>query len=315
LIWQDPVPTGTKPSDADIVAYKAKILDAGLSIGQLVKTAWASASTYRKSDHRGGANGARIRLAPQKDWAVNEPEELAKVLGRIDELRGGLSMADAIVLAGTAAVEKAARDAGFAVEVPFTGGRGDATQDWTDVESFAVMEPAADGFRNYLKRKYSVKTEELLLDRAALLGLSGPEMTVLVGGLRVLGANHGGSKNGVLTDRVGQLTNDFFVNLLEMDTVWEVVDTSSDEEFIGYDRGGKQERWHATRTDLIFGSNSQLRATAEVYAEKGHEQKFVRDFVRAWTKVMNADRFDMVHSGKARTANAELASVEPVPAE
>jgi catalase-peroxidase len=293
LIWQDPVPAGSKPSDADVAAFKAKILDAGLSIGQLVKTAWASASTYRKSDHRGGANGARLRLAPQKDWAVNEPEELAKVLAKIDELRGGLSMADAIVLAGTAAVEKAARDAGFAIKVPFAGGRGDATQDWTDVESFDVMEPAADGFRNYLKTKHSVRTEELMLDRAALLGLSGPEMTVLVGGLRVLGANHGGSKHGVLTDRVGQLTNDFFVNLLDMDTVWEVVDTSGDEEFIGSDRGGKQEKWRATRTDLIFGSNSQLRATAEVYAEKGHEEKFVRDFVRAWTKVMNADRFDL----------------------
>ena len=227
LIWQDPVPAGTRPSDADVATFKGKILDAGLSIGQLVKTAWASASTYRKSDHRGGANGARLRLAPQKGWAVNEPEELAKVLGKIDELRGGLSMADAIVLAGTAAVEKAAKDAGFSVAVPFTGGRGDATQDWTDVESFDVMEPAADGFRNYLKTKHSVKTEELLLDRAALLGLSAPEMTVLVGGLRVLGANHGGSKHGVLTDRVGQLTNDFFVNLLDMDTVWEVVETAA----------------------------------------------------------------------------------------
>jgi catalase-peroxidase len=293
LTWQDPVPAGSKPSDADVGAFKSKILDAGLSIGQLVKTAWASASTYRKSDHRGGANGARLRLAPQKDWAVNEPEELSKILAKIDELRGSLSMADAIVLAGTAAVEKAAKDAGFAVEVPFTGGRGDATQDWTDVESFDVMEPTADGFRNYLKTRMSVKTEELLLDRAALLGLSGPEMTVLLGGLRVLGANHKGSKHGVLTDRVGQLTNDFFVNLLDMDTEWDVVDASGDEEFIGYGRGGKQERWHATRTDLIFGSNSQLRATAEVYAEKGHEEKFVRDFVKAWTKVMNADRFDL----------------------
>ena len=293
LIWQDPVPAGTAPGQADVAAFKAKILDAGLSIGQLVKTAWASASTYRKSDHRGGANGARLRLAPQKDWAVNEPEELAKVLARIDELRGSLSMADAIVLAGTAAVEKAAKDGGFAVEVPFTGGRGDATQDWTDVESFEVMEPPADGFRNYLKTKHSVKTEELLLDRAALLSLSAPEMTVLVGGLRVLGANHTASKHGVLTDRVGQLTNDYFVNLFDMDTVWEVVDTSGDEEFIGFVRGGRQERWRATRTDLIFGSNSQLRATAEVYAETGHEEKFVRDFVHAWTKVMNADRFDL----------------------
>ena len=242
LIWQDPVPAGSKPSDADVAAFKSKILDAGFSVGQLVKTAWASASTYRKSDHRGGANGARLRLAPQKDWAVNEPEELAKILARIDELRGSLSMADAIVLAGTAAVEKARRDAGFAIEVPFTGGRGDATQDWTDVESFDVMEPAADGFRNYLKTKHSVKTEELLLDRAALLGLSGPEMTVLLGGLRVLGANYKDAPLGVLTDRKGQLTNDFFVNLLDMDTVWEVVDTSGDEEFIGYDRGGKQEQ-------------------------------------------------------------------------
>ena len=293
LIWQDPVPVGTKPSDADVSAFKGKILDAGLSIGQLVKTAWASASTYRKSDHRGGANGARLRLAPQKDWAVNEPEELSRILAKIEELRGGLSMADAIVLAGTAAVEKAAKDAGFAIEVPFTGGRGDATEDWTDAESFAVMEPAADGFRNYLKTKHSVKTEELLLDRASLLGLSAPEMTVLLGGLRVLGANYKDAPLGALTDRKGQLTNDYFVNLLDMDTVWEVVDTSGDEEFIGSDRGGKREKWRATRTDLIFGSNSQLRATAEVYAEKGHEEKFVRDFVRAWTKVMNADRFDL----------------------
>jgi catalase-peroxidase len=202
-------------------------------------------------------------------------------------------MADAIVLAGTAAVEKAAKDAGYNIEVPFTGGRGDATQDWTDVESFAVMEPAADGFRNYLKTKHSVKTEELLLDRASLLGLSAPEMTVLLGGLRVLGANHKDAPHGVFTSRKGELTNDFFVNLLDNDTFWEVVDESGDEEFIGYDRGGKQEKWRATRTDLIFGSNSQLRATAEVYAEKGNEEKFVRDFVKAWTKVMNADRFDL----------------------
>jgi catalase-peroxidase len=264
-----------------------------LSVGDLVRTAWASASTYRKSDHRGGANGARIRLAPQKDWTVNEPEKLAKVLAKIDELRGEISMADAIVLAGTAAVEKAAKDAGFSVEVPFTGGRGDATQDQTDVESFAVMEPAADGFRNYLKTKHSVKTEELLLDRASLLGLSAPEMAVLLAGLRVLGANYKDSPHGVFTTRKGRLTNDFFVNLLDNDTFWEVVDASGDEEFIGYDRGGKQEKWRATRTDLIFGSNSQLRATAEVYAEKGNEEKFVRDFIKAWTKVMNADRFDL----------------------
>jgi catalase-peroxidase len=293
LIWQDPVPAGTKPSDADVATFKQSILGAGFSVGQLVKTAWASASTYRRSDHRGGANGARIRLDPQRNWAVNEPEELGRVLARIDELRGSLSMADAIVLAGTAAVEKAARDAGFNVEVPFIGGRGDAVQDWTDAESFAVMEPVADGFRNYLKTKHSVKTEELLLDRASLLGLSVPEMTVLLGGLRVLGANYKDAPEGVFTDRKGQLTNDFFVNLLDNGTFWKVVDTSADEEFIGYDRGGNHEKWRATRTDLIFGANSQLRAVAEVYAEKGHEEKFVKDFISAWTKVMNADRFDL----------------------
>jgi catalase-peroxidase len=293
LIWQDPVPEGPMPSDGDVRAFKDKILGAGFSIGQLVKTAWASASTYRRSDHRGGANGARIRLAPQKDWAVNEPEELSRILSKIDELRGPLSMADAIVLAGTAAVEKGARDAGFNVAVPFAGGRGDATAEWTDVESFEYLEPPADGFRNYLKTKHSVRTEELLLDKASLLGLSAPEMTVLVGGLRVLGANYGDAPQGVFTSRKGQLTNDFFVNLLDDDTFWKVVDASGDEEFIGYDRGGGQERWRATRTDLIFGSNSELRAVAEVYAERGVEEKFVRDFIKAWTKVMNADRFDL----------------------
>jgi len=205
-------------------------------------------------------------------------------------------MADAIVLAGTAAVEKAARDAGFDVEVPFTEGRGDAAQDWTDVESFSVLEPAADGFRNYLKTKHSVRTEELLLDKASLLGLSAPEMAVLIGGLRVLGANYKDAPEGVFTNRKGQLTNDFFVNLLDNDTFWKVVDGSGDEEFIGYDRGGDQEKWRATRTDLIFGSNSELRAIAEVYAEQGIEEKFVRDFVHAWTKVMNADRFDLPQS-------------------
>ena len=204
-----------------------------------------------------------------------------------------MSLADAIVLAGSAAVEKAAQDAGFSVEVPFVGGRGDATQDWTDVDSFVWMEPQADGFRNYLKTRQSVKTEELLLDKASLLGLSAPEMTVLVGGLRVLGANTGDIPEGVLTNRKSQLTNDFFVNLLDNETFWDLVDTSSDEEFIGYDRGGRHEKWRATRTDLIFGSNSQLRATAEVYAENGHEEKFVKDFVAAWVKVMNADRFDL----------------------
>ena len=293
LIWQDPVPAGTVPSDADVAAFKSAVLASGLTVSQLVKTAWASASTYRKSDHRGGANGARIALAPQKDWDVNEPAELAKVLDVLNGLRGSMSLADAIVLAGSAAVEKAAKDAGFDVTVPFAGGRGDATQEWTDVESFHWMEPQADGFRNYLKTRQPVKTEELLLDRASLLGLSGPELTVLVGGLRVLGANHGDKPEGVFTNRKGQLTNDFFVNLLDNDTFWELVDSSSDEEFIGYTRGGRVEKWRATRTDLVFGSNSQLRATAEVYAERGNEEKFVRDFVKAWVKVMNADRFDL----------------------
>jgi catalase-peroxidase len=293
LIWQDPVPAGAMPSDTDIGAFKEKVLASGLTVGQLVKTAWASASTYRKSDHRGGANGARIRLAPQKDWAVNEPSKLAVVLDKLEGLRGNLSMADAIVLAGSVAIEKAAKDAGVNVKVPFIGGRGDATQDWTDVESFEPMEPKADGFRNYLATRQSVKTEELLLDRAHLLGLSGPELVVLIGGLRVLGANHDDQPHGAFTTRSGQLTTDFFINLLDMDTFWEVVDTSGDEHFIGYDRVGKHQKWHATRTDLIFGSNSQLRATAEVYAERGHEAKFVRDFVKAWVKVMNADRFDV----------------------
>ena len=293
LIWQDPIPAGSKPAETDISAFKTKILSSGISTSDLIKAAWASASTYRKSDHRGGANGARVRLAPQKDWAVNEPAKLSATLAKIDNLRGSLSMADAIVLAGSAAVEKAAKDAGYDVAVPFTGGRGDATQEWTDAESFDVLEPRADGFRNYLSNKFSVKTEELLIDRASLLGLSAPEMTALVGGLRVLGANHADRPHGVFTNRVGQLTNDFFVNLLDMDTFWEAVEGSQDEEYVGYTRGGRTERWRATRADLVFGSNSQLRAVAEVYAEKGNEQKFVADFVKAWVKVMNADRFDL----------------------
>ncbi len=293
LIWQDPIPAGTAPSEADVSGFKSSIMDSGLTVSELVKTAWASASSYRKSDHRGGANGARVRLAPQKDWTVNDPQDLSKVLAKIDDLRGGLSMADAIVLGGTAAVEKAAKDAGFHVAVPFTGGRADATDAQTDVESFEPLEPKADGFRNYLHTKHSVKTEEMLLDRAHLLGLSAPEMTVLVGGLRVLGANQGGSSHGVFTDKVGQLSNDFFLNLLDNRTAWKVVDESGDEEFVGSDRESDEKRWTATRTDLIFGSNSQLRAIAEVYAEKGNEEKFVKDFVKAWTKVMNADRFDL----------------------
>ncbi|HEY6049476.1 MAG TPA: catalase/peroxidase HPI [Sphingomicrobium sp.] len=296
LIWQDPVPQGTAPSAGAIADFKAKILESGLTVSELVKAAWASASTYRRSDHRGGANGARVRLEPQKNWEVNDPEELQKVLAKIDELKGDMSMADAIVLAGSAAVEKAAKDAGYAVEVPFTGGRGDASQEQTDVDSFAPLEPRADGFRNYLQVRYNVPTEELLVDRAELLGLTAPEMTVLVGGLRVLGANQGGSKNGVFTDRVGQLTNDFFVNLLDMGTAWKQVDDSSDETFVGSDRASNQQRWTATRTDLAFGANSQLRAICEVYAADDAKEKFVRDFVKAWTKVMNADRFDLVRN-------------------
>ena len=288
LIWQDPVPLGTKPSDADVAAVKAKIADSGLTVSQLIKTAWASASTFRKSDYRGGANGARIRFAPQKDWEVNEPEMLAKVLATLDGLRGSMSMADAIVLGGVVALEKALKDAGHDVAVPFTGGRGDATEEWTDADSFAPLEPQADAFRNYEPKRLRVLTEEMLIDRASLLGLSVPEMTVLVGGLRVLGANHGERGHGHLTKRSGQLTNDFFVNLLDMTNVWKVVEGSNDQEYIATDRAGGGETWHATRADLIFGSNSELRAVAEVYAETGHETKFAKDFVKAWTKVMNA---------------------------
>ncbi|MGH6787027.1 MAG: catalase/peroxidase HPI [Novosphingobium sp.] len=293
LIWQDPVPTGAMPSDAEVKAAKDKIAASGLSVAQLVKTAWASASTYRKSDHRGGANGARIALAPQKDWAVNEPAELARVLDTLNGLRGALSLADAIVLGGVVGLELAIAQAGFAVAVPFTGGRGDASAAQTDAESFAVLEPQADGFRNYLPRKLRVKTEEMLLDRAALLGLSAPEMAVLVGGLRVLGANHGARGLGHFTRRPGQLTNDYFVNLLDMTNAWKAVDGSDDEEYVATDRASGGETWRATRADLVFGSNAELRAVAEVYAERGHEEKFAADFVKAWTKVMNADRFDL----------------------
>ena len=292
LIWQDPIPAGTMPSDAEVAAVKARIADSGLSVSQLVKTAWASASTYRKSDHRGGANGARIRLAPQKDWHANEPEQLAKVLATLDDLRGDLSMADAIVLGGVVGVEKAIADAGFNVSVPFTGGRGDATQEQTDVESFQVMEHKHDAFRNYLPKKLRVKTEELMLDRASLLGLSVPEMVVLMGGLRVIGINHGERGHGHLTKRSGQLTTDYFTNLFDMTNVWKASDDSQ-EEFVATDRAEGHEKWRATRADLVLGSNAELRAVAEVYAEKGNEEKFVRDFVRAWTKVMNADRFDL----------------------
>ncbi len=293
LIWQDPIPAGTMPSEAEVAAVKAKIAESGLTVSQLIKTAWASASTYRKSDHRGGANGARVRLAPQKDWDVNEPEMLAKVLDTLEGLRGSMSMADAIVLGGVVALEKAIRDGGFDVGVPFTGGRGDASAEQTDAESFEPLEPQADAFRNYCPKRLRVKTEEMMLDRASLLGLSSPEMVVLVGGLRVLGANHGERGHGHFTHRAGQLTNDFFVNLLDMTNVWKSVEGSHDEDYVATDRAEGREKWHASRADLVFGSNSELRAVAEIYAENGNEEKFVKDFVKAWTKVMNADRFDL----------------------
>lgn len=300
LIWQDPVPAGTMPADAEIARFKAAILGSGLTVSALVKAAWASASTYRNSDHRGGANGARVRLEPQRGWAVNDPDELEHVLAIIERHRGQLSMADAIVLAGSAAVEQAAKAAGFDVGVPFLGGRGDASAAQTDAASFAPLEPFADGFRNYLKTKAQVRTEEMLVDRAHLLGLSIPEMTVLVGGMRALGAvsRHArhGNAIGVLTDRVGTLTPDFFRNLLDMGTVWQPVDDSGDEEYVGRDRATGAEKWRATRTDLVFGANSMLRAQAEVYAEAGNEEKFVHDFIAAWTKVMNADRFDLSYA-------------------
>jgi catalase-peroxidase len=293
LIWQDPIPAGTTPSDGDVAALKARIAGSGLTVSQLVKAAWASASTFRKSDFRGGANGARVALAPQKDWEVNEPETLAKVISTLDGLRGSLSLADAIVLGGVVGLEKAIKDAGSSVAVPFTGGRGDATAEQTDADSFAVMEPEADAFRNYVgKKKLAVKVEEMMLDRASLLGLSVPEMTVLIGGLRVLGANHGERGHGHFTKRPGQLTNDFFVNLYDMTNVWAAAGEGNDE-YVATDRAAGHEKWRATRADLIFGSNSELRAVGEVYAEAGNEEKFVKDFVAAWTKVMNADRFDL----------------------
>ena len=298
LIWQDPIPaaTGDKLSDADIAALKEQILGSGLTVSQLVSTAWASASTFRGSDMRGGANGARIRLAPQNDWAVNQPAQLQKVLETLESIQAEsakkVSLADLIVLGGCAAVEKAAKDAGHDVKVPFTQGRADTTQELTDVDSFAVLEPEADGFRNYQKAKYSVSPEEMLIDRAQLLTLTAPQMTALVGGLRVLGANHGGSKHGVFTDRPGQLTNDFFVNLLDMGVTWSAMD-DSEYEFEGKDRASGAKKWTGTRVDLIFGSNSQLRALAEVYACEDGQEKFLADFVKAWDKVMNLDRYDV----------------------
>jgi len=303
LIWQDPVPPITHEliGDKDIAALKAKILASGLTVSELVSTAWASASTFRGSDKRGGANGARIRLAPQKDWEVNQPAQLAKVLNALEGIqkdfngaqKGGVkvSLADLIVLGGVAAIEKAANDAGVTITMPFVPGRTDASQEQTDVHSFAPLEPLADGFRNYVgKKPQFLAPEEALVDRAHLLGLTGPEMTALIGGLRVLGANFGGSKHGVFTDRVGVLSTDFFVNLLTMDTEWK---PAADGTYEGHDRKSNQPKWTATRVDLVFGSHSQLRAFAEVYAQSDSKEKFVKDFVAAWGKVMKADRFDL----------------------
>ncbi len=303
LLWQDPIPEATyKLVDENNVAeLKGKILDSGLTVSELVSTAWASASTYRDSDKRGGANGARIRLAPQKDWEVNNPKQLAKVLETLEgiqkEFNGAdgekqVSLADLIVLGGCAAVEKAAKDAGFDVSVPFTPGRADASQEQTDVEGFGYLEPLADGFRNYLKTKYMATAEEMLVDRAQLLSLTPPEMTALVGGLRVLNTNYDGSKHGVFTDKPETLTNDFFVNLLDMRTVWKAV-SEEKEQYEGHDRKTGDLKWTGTRVDLLFGSNSELRALAEVYGSADGQEKFVHDFVAAWNKVMNLDRYDL----------------------
>ncbi len=305
LLWQDPIPAVTHQviDESDIAALKAKILASGLSVSELVSTAWASAATFRGSDKRGGANGARVRLAPQKDWAVNQPAHLATVLAKLEaiqkEFNGAqssgkmVSLADLIVLGGCAAVEEAAKNAGHDIRVPFSPGRADASQDQTDVDSFAVMEPEADGFRNYLKAVYSVSAEAMLVDRAQLLKLSAPEMTVLVGGMRVLDANTDASQHGVFTKRPGTLTNDFFLNLLDMGTTWKSV-SEAEDSFEGRDRVTGELKWTGTRVDLVFGSNSQLRALAEVYASSDSQEKFTRDFVAAWAKVMNLDRFDLV---------------------
>ncbi|MEW7988748.1 MAG: catalase/peroxidase HPI [Candidatus Thiodiazotropha sp.] len=298
LIWQDPIPTVDHEliDEQDIAELKEKIIDSGLSVSELVSTAWASASTFRGSDMRGGANGARIRLAPQRDWEVNQPDQLAKVLSTLEGVQSDfgkqVSMADLIVLAGCAGVEQAARNAGHDVTVPFAPGRMDASQEQTDVESIAVLEPEADGFRNYMKTKYTVSAEEMLVDRAQLLTLTPPEMTVLVGGMRVMNTDYGQTRHGVFTERPESLNNDFFVNLLDMGTTWKP--TSADEDiFVGSDRVTGEPKWTATRVDLVFGSNSELRALAEVYAAADAQEKFVKDFVAAWDKVMNLDRFDL----------------------
>ncbi|MCP5072077.1 MAG: catalase/peroxidase HPI [Rhodobacteraceae bacterium] len=295
LIWQDPIPASeTDLGDAEVAALKKQILASGLSVSDLVKTAWASASTFRGSDMRGGANGARIRLEPMNRWEANEPEKLMRVLEVLEGIKAAsvkpVSMADLIVIGGAAAIEKASKDAGHDVSVPVKLGRGDATQEITDVESVNMLEPAADGFRNYQKQAYTISPEELLVDKAQLLTLTTPEMAVLVGGLRVLGANHGGSKHGVFTDHVGKLSSDFFVNLLDMGTEWS---DNGHGTYEGTDRASGKSKWTATRVDLVFGSNSQLRALTEVYGQSDNEAKFVNDFVAAWNKVMNADRFDL----------------------
>ena len=292
LIWQDPIPAGSTSYDVD--AVKAKIAASGLSAADMIATAWDSARTYRGSDKRGGANGARIRLAPQKDWAANEPARLSKVLAALEPIAAdtGASIADVIVLAGNVGLEQSIKAAGSNVSVPFAAGRGDATDEMTDAESFDVLEPLADGFRNFEKEKYAVGPEELMLDRAQLLGITAAEMAVLIGGMRVLGVNHGGSKHGVFTDREGQLTNDFFVNLTDMGNSWHPVESDGTYEI--RDRKSGSVKWTATSADLVFGSNSILRAYAEVYAQDDNADKFVRDFVAAWTKVMNADRFDLL---------------------
>ena len=291
LIWQDPIPAGNK--NYDVAAVKTQIAESGLSAAELIATAWDSARTFRGSDKRGGANGARIRLAPQKDWAGNEPDRLAKVLGVLEPIaaNNGASIADVIVLGGNVGLEQAIAAGGYDVDVPFTPGRGDATDAQTDADSFDVLEPLADGFRNWQKEAYAVSAEEMLLDRAQLLGLTAAEMTVLLGGLRVVGANHGGSAHGVFTDRVGALTNDFFVNLTDMAYSWHPVEGGTYEI---RNRKTGETKWTATSADLVFGSNSILRSYAEVYAQDDNGEKFARDFVAAWTKVMNADRFDLL---------------------